>query len=779
MKKEVLIRQIASEFNVDEVLVSEYFENIFETLAAAFIKNKNVNISEFGKFRVKTKKVEDGEKQKTVQFSPVKKFADDINYNFSDLLPVQIRLMDSASLKAAEDYEDYEAEEILLIDFEEEKPVIKQETEEEKTEILIHEEEAERDIPIVEKPKEEILIPEKTKPEIPTLEEEKEKEILITEKEEREILTGDIKEETAEEKEPVKVNLDPEKERIIGELSKIKFPVKIFSYVARESKPKEILSAAKNITHETTLYIKEEKPAEIAGEKETDEIKPQAIIQVDTKEEERIEDEIEKLKAYITGEEGDLIAEEPVEEIAEEKHQNIFEEETKETEPEEQIIENKTEETEAEIPEVKDEAAPKTSLELEFELLQMLEERKKILEEISRLENTGGDDLVDISGPKQNGDDDKPRLHDESTIDKPKQNIFVDDEGKVLEDLLNLISGSDIKKTEVPEDEIINEKKDEELPEIKDEIEINETEKQDEVSKPDNGILNTDELFENIYGKEEETQKTVNPFDTDPGVTNSELKVFDRLLDDAGTTSEEISSVKEEKGIEETELTSFSDLEKMFKSFKTEISEPEPVQSGRTEEIKTVDEDVKTETIKTYDDISNLIGTNGEKKEEKIESAPAPSSEQTKKMSSRLKQLIIFGSLLVLILLFVFFYKKLVYQPSEPPKQLPVTAPVDSVKTERSDSVIFADTNKTAEKEESEIVFEKDDKVIKETPKGFFIEFGEYENQFELAKEIKALKERGVAPGYEEVKSEGKTYYKMKLGPYNSLKEAKMVLPKL
>ena len=778
MKKDLLIKKIASEFNVDEVSVSEYFDNIFETLASAFIKNKNVNISEFGKFKVKTKKDEEGEKQKTVLFSPVKKFADDINYNFNELLPVQIRLLDSGVVApgSTEEYEDDIIEEILLIDFEEETAIEKEETlipeperqetptleVEKKEEVLIPESETQETPTLEAEKKEEVLIPEEEKSEIPTLEEEKEKEVLIHEAPAPEIFSENIPEEIKEEPkkerkeviEDEEIELGEDRERILEVIGKIKFPEKTFVYLPLEAKQKNILSAAKIIAKDTTIYIKQEKTEEVKTNKE------------------RIDDEIEKLKAFIIDDTEPEIKEEPVKEeplkeetVTEETNeintaetpednikeiQDIFIEESKEELPEEIT---------PEVTEIKDTETLKTSLELESELLQMLEERKKILEEISKLENSKDDDVIDIEGPKTNGDEVKPKLFDESTLDRPKQNVFSKEEGKVFEDLLNLISGDETPK-------VGSQKEEEKIPEIQNEIREEVPTEIKEEKKPNEEIFSSNTDFRNF-----------------------EMSVFDKLLDEPEKTPvEKHESVSPEIAPEQdSELTSFSDLEKMFRSFKTEITDVEPVEvkpvteePAAIEPIAEKSETVipeKTEAIKTYDDIFNLIGPNGDNKEEKPVEKPVEPPE--KKINSKTRIAIAISVLISIILLLVFLYEKLVYKPSESSMELPVTQPVDSTKTTGNETVVFADTNKVTEQESDEEVFEKDGKTIRESSRGFFIEYGEFENQFVLAREIKVLKDKNITPGYEEVKEEGKSYYKMKLGPYNSLKEAKLILSKL
>jgi hypothetical protein len=89
-----------------------------------------------------------------------------------------------------------------------------------------------------------------------------------------------------------------------------------------------------------------------------------------------------------------------------------------------------------EIEKEKIQEQPKTNLELEAELLKMLDERKKILDEIKKLESTDSEDLIEISDYKSTTSDKEPNLFGEDILDKPKQNIFVDENGKIFENLL-------------------------------------------------------------------------------------------------------------------------------------------------------------------------------------------------------------------------------------------------------------------------------------------------------------------------------------------------------
>ena len=98
MKKEDIIKIIAGEFNVSEIEVMNYFDDIFDTLIECFRKNKNVNISEFGKFFLRIRLNTEGVKEKIIKFSPVKKLADDVNYNFNNLTKVRLRTLEERAL---------------------------------------------------------------------------------------------------------------------------------------------------------------------------------------------------------------------------------------------------------------------------------------------------------------------------------------------------------------------------------------------------------------------------------------------------------------------------------------------------------------------------------------------------------------------------------------------------------------------------------------------------------------------------------------------------------
>jgi nucleoid DNA-binding protein len=92
MNKRNLISKIASHFDLDETGVSIFVDSIFETIGKELNKGKNINIPEFGKFIVRNK-TSDGVRKRFITFSPSKKFAEEINNNYSELSPVVIKML--------------------------------------------------------------------------------------------------------------------------------------------------------------------------------------------------------------------------------------------------------------------------------------------------------------------------------------------------------------------------------------------------------------------------------------------------------------------------------------------------------------------------------------------------------------------------------------------------------------------------------------------------------------------------------------------------------------
>jgi|GEM_PF-852035 nucleoid DNA-binding protein len=71
-----IVKSAAAELSISEDKVYEYYVSLFREISKAILKGKNVNIAEFGKFRIKNDKV---------KFSPARKFAKEVNFNFNDL----------------------------------------------------------------------------------------------------------------------------------------------------------------------------------------------------------------------------------------------------------------------------------------------------------------------------------------------------------------------------------------------------------------------------------------------------------------------------------------------------------------------------------------------------------------------------------------------------------------------------------------------------------------------------------------------------------------------
>ncbi|MFA5011797.1 MAG: HU family DNA-binding protein [Ignavibacteria bacterium] len=86
MIKPELVRNIVNKFEVGEAEVASFVDNIFVSMSDALRKGKNINIPEFGKFKV-ISKTKEGIKQRYISFSPVRQFAESVNDNFNNLQP--------------------------------------------------------------------------------------------------------------------------------------------------------------------------------------------------------------------------------------------------------------------------------------------------------------------------------------------------------------------------------------------------------------------------------------------------------------------------------------------------------------------------------------------------------------------------------------------------------------------------------------------------------------------------------------------------------------------
>lgn len=85
--EELLAYHEFKRINFDETACYDFFMNLFDNLRDNLANEKNINIGEFGKFKAKNQ---------TISFSPSKKFAEDINYNFSNLNSQVVRQLSKA-----------------------------------------------------------------------------------------------------------------------------------------------------------------------------------------------------------------------------------------------------------------------------------------------------------------------------------------------------------------------------------------------------------------------------------------------------------------------------------------------------------------------------------------------------------------------------------------------------------------------------------------------------------------------------------------------------------
>lgn len=190
IKAKELIKEIAAEYNINEIDVYNYYYTLFDVIKSCFKKNTNVNILEFGKFKISGKG--------KISFSPAKKFHDDINYNFNNLETVIIRTLTPA--------------ELVSITKEEKEKILKDTSE--KTEIQL-----------------------KEKPEVETTVEELEQEEITEEKEE--IIEELLEKEKAiikAEVEEVSKKLEEEKQKLREEIAELKKRIKSLEILDRETK---------------------------------------------------------------------------------------------------------------------------------------------------------------------------------------------------------------------------------------------------------------------------------------------------------------------------------------------------------------------------------------------------------------------------------------------------------------------------------------------------------------------------------------------------------------
>ncbi|MCB0720860.1 MAG: SPOR domain-containing protein [Ignavibacteriae bacterium] len=90
MNKDELVIKLAEEFGISTIDIYQLVNSVIDSMSNALRKGKAINISEFGKFKIiSRKKGEDI--YKTVSFSPVKKFAFEVNSKYNNLSPTILR----------------------------------------------------------------------------------------------------------------------------------------------------------------------------------------------------------------------------------------------------------------------------------------------------------------------------------------------------------------------------------------------------------------------------------------------------------------------------------------------------------------------------------------------------------------------------------------------------------------------------------------------------------------------------------------------------------------
>lgn len=527
MNKEELVKQISEEFNLSRIEVSDFINDVFTTIETALRKGKNVNISEFGKFMPQRKTLE-GIKQNSVSFSPVKKFSNDVNYNFNDLKPVTVALIPHASGKLQEVFEEFDEDDINeeeLIDVITEEPAKEQEI---KTEVEI--------APYIES----ITEPEP---------EEVEAEIN---EEEEEIVKDEREEEQGEE---IVIEDNPEEQDVFYEdrISDILIVDdkenggKITEQLSDEVKPlQEIGGEFVPYKHVEEDYneilnrlIEENKPAvEDTEETFSTEEKGEEITPVTTEEELISETE--------TGAEDEEITDFAIPQQLREQntitpaHEEIIEHQKQREEIEEQLKEDTAEEIAKEEP-IRDEEASteETAEEVkgdeykavgkdvpEQDIMKIIEERKKILEEIKRMseEKTLSTELPSYTGK------DEPK-HEQPIEEKVQEEPIPKEEPQKKDSIGTYLEETEIIDTHdkdiKEEDEFvfpeISEKEtdenktqaEEEQEEDKDKQENEETALQEE---KDEDILIPDFSFDKIFketSEEEETKEEVSEAEDD------------------------------------------------------------------------------------------------------------------------------------------------------------------------------------------------------------------------------------------------------------------------
>ena len=86
-----IIAAVSGNTKIDEVSVYEFYNILFEVIREYLEGKRNVNIVEFGKFKINRKN--------KISFSPAKKFSEKVNYNFNNLKTHIVRSLNKDEIK--------------------------------------------------------------------------------------------------------------------------------------------------------------------------------------------------------------------------------------------------------------------------------------------------------------------------------------------------------------------------------------------------------------------------------------------------------------------------------------------------------------------------------------------------------------------------------------------------------------------------------------------------------------------------------------------------------
>ena len=86
-----IVNIVSESSGVDEIAVYEFYNILFEVIREYLDGKRNINIIEFGKFKVN--------RNDKISFSPAKKFSDKVNYNFNNLKAQIIRSLNTDEIK--------------------------------------------------------------------------------------------------------------------------------------------------------------------------------------------------------------------------------------------------------------------------------------------------------------------------------------------------------------------------------------------------------------------------------------------------------------------------------------------------------------------------------------------------------------------------------------------------------------------------------------------------------------------------------------------------------